>query len=212
MPVYIRAVWQSVVPQKYWGESDWDAFAAARILYDPPELELDEFAEYGGLTPEGRIEWIDSEGQTVAAVEEYYQRLIEEVWSRRFEAYSENVWEVVSRIHSDTDLLGKLAARRDELETYPYVSADRNPAGRPPIIESLAIKCAALYYDHNGFDDTTDKRFKRWTHERLAKEIILRHPNYRRRSKNPKDVGARYVKAGEKLREVRRKNRTNRSA
>lgn len=212
LPFSIGAVWRSAVPQKYWAESDWDAFAAACILYDPPELELDEFAEYGGLTPEGGVEWIDSEGRMAAAVEEYYQRLLEEVWSRRFGPYSENVWEVVSQIHSETDLLENLATRTDGLETHPYVSADRNPAGRPPIIESLAIKCAALYYDHNGSDDTTDKRIKRWTHARLAKEIILPHPNSPQRSKSPKDVGARYVRAGEKLREMRRKNRRNRSA
>lgn len=201
----IRAVWLSAVPQEFWQATDWDAFAAACILWEPPELKLDEFADYGGLALKGAVERMNRGGPREVALIEFYEGLIEELGKRDFESRGEDVRQAVSKIYTETDLLEKLKTRVTEVEN---LGVARNLGGRPQIIESLAIKCAALYHDHNGpAEDPADKRFKRWTYESLAKKIIFPHPNYSRSQsrKSPKDVGARYVKRGEELRDEHRK-------
>src|SRR5215211_4225018 len=82
---------------------------------------------------------------------------------------------------------------------------EKNPGGRPPRDKLTAIKCAALYHDHNS-RDPEDERRKRWTFERLAQEIVLSSPHSGRRYKSLQRVGKEYVTLGEYLRKERTKN------
>ena len=61
------------------------------------------------------------------------------------------------------------------LEKYAKLRAEEGlcPLGGRPLISQLtAIRCAILYDEQNP-TDPTDKRSKRWTHERLAKKFGL---------------------------------------
>lgn len=171
---------------------------------------------------EPAIEWIDSEGHRAEAIEEFYQSLITELGRQFFEPRGYDVWQVVSDIYSGTDLLKTLRTRMTKIETHPYITVgkdtsdediqwaarvirsmrDKNRGGRPARDKLIAIKCAALYHEHN-HRDPNDGRRKRWTYERLAREIIL-EANPDKRAKHPKRVGEEYVRLGECLRRKRR--------
>lgn len=138
----IRAAWEPAVPRRYWSAVDWDRFTAACVLYDPPELQLAEFAEYGGLTSEVAggsnqghegdgeasatplpIRWINA-GHHVDALDEFYQGVLEELGKRYFEPRGEHVWQAFSDICNETDLVERLRTRTreiEEAETHPYV-------------------------------------------------------------------------------------------
>ena len=49
----------------------------------------------------------------------------------------------------------------------------RPPANRPPRDELLAVQCAILYDRHN-HTDSSDRRRRKWTHERLSKQFGLK--------------------------------------
>lgn len=245
----VRSVWELVVPLAYREAANWDDFTVACILYDPPELSLEEFARYDGLgaakagsavvghqggkgaRPTGpAIEWIDSEGHRVDAVEEFYRAVITELGRRHFETRGEDVWQAVSEIYGETDLLHRLEDKK--IETHPYVVVDRytsnadileaahkirsmvgkRQGGRPPRDQFVAIKCAALYDDHN-YQETKDRRVMHWSYERLVDEFNL-DPSYdareddpMRRRKRRGRIGKSYVNLGRKLRQERKKNR-----
>jgi hypothetical protein len=247
----VRIAWESVVPRAYREALDWDSFTAACILYDSPELQLEEFAGYGGSAPAGSkrpaakpksgkgrhattpaISWIDSEGHRAAAVERFYQDLISELGRRFFEPRGLDVWQAVSEIHTQTDLLAKLRASMENIETHPFIAVDRytndedvdaaarairsmqevkNPGGRPSRDPLLAIKCAALHYDHN-YRDSDDRRRWRWSYHRLAEDLGLVPPDDTSnedpelRHKRLTYIGKKYVKLGEELRKERQRN------
>ena len=139
----IKIAWEAAVPRRYWRASDWNNFTAACVLYDPPDLNLEEFAEYGGLTPEGieppneerqageslrmvapPIERIDSTGQRADALEEFYQDVIEELGQRYLAPQGVDTQQAIAEIYSETDLLEKLATRMRDIETHPYIVVD----------------------------------------------------------------------------------------
>jgi hypothetical protein len=246
----VRVAWESVVPRAYREAFDWDGFTAACILYDPPELQLEEFAGYGGSALAGSkrpaaklksgkgshattpaISWLDSEGHRAAAVERFYQDVISELGRRYFAPRGLDVWQAVSEIHTQTSFLAELRTRIENIETNPFIAVDRyttdddietaarairsmqgrNPGGRPARDPLLAIKCAALHYDHN-HRDPDDRRVRRWSYHRLAKELDLDPVENTGREDPDKrhnrlvDVGKEYVRLGQELRNERQKN------
>jgi hypothetical protein len=115
------------------------------VLYDPPELELAEYAEYGALTLEGverpgeereggeelgmvapPVEWIDSAGHRADALEEFYTGLIDELGRRHFEPHGEDIQQAVSDIFVETDLVKRLQTRMQETETHPYIAVAKD--------------------------------------------------------------------------------------
>jgi hypothetical protein len=177
------------------------------------------------------ISWIDSEGHRAAAIEGFYQDVISELGRRFFEPRGMDVWQAISEIHTQTDLLAKLRASMEDIETHPFIAVDRytsdddietaarairsmqdkNLGGRPARDPLLAIKCAALLYDHN-YRIPEDRRRRRWTHYRLADELGL-DPHKGSTNERPEvrhkrltEIGKEYVALGEKLREERQKN------
>ena len=241
-----------MVPQRYWQASDWDEFTAACVRYDPPELDLAEFAEYGGLTSEGvehsreeqesgegrtiapPVEYIDSVGQRADALEEFYRGVIEELGRRHFAPLGEDVYQAISDIYKQTDLLERLQTRMREIETHPYIAVNKdtsnedvlsaarvirarrgkNPGGKPSRDKLTAIKCAALFHDHN-FKDPQNKGRSQYTYESLVEKFEL-DPAENAREVNKQDhkererrkaIGKEYVKLGEQLRKERQRNR-----
>lgn len=232
----VRIAWQSVVSNRYWEAANWDEFITACVLYDPPELKLAEFAGYGseGSSPEALpIEWVDSRGHRVVAMEEFYQGLLEELDRRHFKPRGEDIWQEVSEIYNETDLLEKLQTKMREAETHPYIAVSKGTSdddilcaareiratqakdsgGRPPRDKLLAIKCAALYNDHNYKDPNTGRW--RWTYEGLVEELGLdpAEKDHKVNKKDPKErerrkaIAKEYVKLGEECQKERSINR-----
>ncbi|PLS82385.1 MAG: hypothetical protein CYG60_24555 [Actinobacteria bacterium] len=255
----IRAAWEPAVRRRYWSAADWNKFTAACVLYDPPELQLAEFAEYGGLVSEGAggfdggrksdrggsaatlpIRWMDSAGHRVDALDQFYQGVLEELGKRYFEPRGEHVWQVFSDICNETDLVERLRTRTREIEaseTHPYVEVGlasddeisravrkirtltgKNSGGAPTTDEFKAIKCAALYDDHNA-KDPKDGRRRTYTSLSLVEELKLDTAEGSRKVKKKDSeervrrtqIGRRYLRKGRKLRKEREANRGTRT-
>jgi hypothetical protein len=157
-------------------------------------------------------------------VGEFYDALIVELGRRYVEPTGKSTTEAISEILIETGLLEQHSAEQCwdrrayvALEDLPKDDDVQNAlqmfratrgtdlGGRYPRDPLLAIKCAALYHDHNP-RDPEDKRYKRWSYERLVKELGLDKRASGQKSKNLKRVGEGYVKYGEKLRQKRGRN------
>jgi hypothetical protein len=88
--------------------------------------------------------------------------------------------------------LERLRTRMREIETHPYIAVrkdtsdedvlsaarviramrGKNPGGKPSRDKLTAIKCAALFHDHN-FKDPQNKGRSRYTYESLVEEFEL---------------------------------------
>lgn len=247
----VRGVWDLVVPRAFQEASNWDDFAAACILYDPPELQLEEFAQYGESVPAGSkspvakqasgeaarvtgpaIEWVDSEGYRADIIEEFYRGVIAELGRRYIDPQGEGVWQAIDEIYKQTGLLDELRRKLKQIEAHPYIAVDKHTpeediliaarkiralrgkklGGKPPRDPLVAIKCAALYHDHN-YQQPEDKRMKRWSYEHLVEELKLdpaeeaTREDPRLRRKRLTRLGKNYVRLGEELRKERLKNR-----
>ena len=246
-------------PWRYQRATDWDGFFAACVLYDPPELDLALFAEYGGTKPEGGdrplegrgeeaggprmiappIRWLPTLSQLSDRLGEFYDALIEELGRRYVEPTGKGTTEAIYEILLETGLLEEyksyFALDERHWDLRPYVALDdlpkdedvvkalrlvratrkKDPGGRPPLDELLAIKLAALHDEHN-FRYPENRRRWRWTYERLVDEFGLDEAEkvrkvdkedvreLRRRTR----IGERYVKLGQDLRMKRKKNST----
>ena len=212
----VRAVWESVIPRNYREAADCDRFTAACMLYDPPDLEIHEFAEYGGLNPEGLPEmvWKKDAGQVSEAWEEFHQGMIEEIGKRLSALDGRDIRQLTSDIYSETDLHERFATRLREAPMIP-TRAKKGPEGKPSRGKATAIKYAALYYDHN-YKDPQKKGRWHWTHEDLVDELGLDEAEKARRvnKKDPKErerrkaIGKRTAKLGQQLREKHRNRGT----
>jgi hypothetical protein len=169
------------------------------------------------------IRWLPTSSEVSERMGDFYDALIEELGRRYVEPTGKSTSEAINEILRDTGLQEKHLAEQ-RWDRRPYVALDglpqdeeivnalrmfratreRNRGGKPPRDRLLAIKCAALYYNHNA-NDPEDKRRRRWTYERLTEEIVKRASG--QSSKNKKRVGEEYVKLGQELRRKRKKQR-----
>ena len=136
---------------RYQRATDWDAFFGACLLYDPPELKLDRFAEYGGTKPEGGdrsmkgghdeaegkrmvappIRWLPTHGQVADLVGDFYDALIGEIGRRYVEPTGKRTTEAVNEILLETGLLEDYQSSFDldeqRWDLRPYIALDDLP-------------------------------------------------------------------------------------
>jgi hypothetical protein len=233
----VKEVRMVFLPGVYSRASDWDAFVAACILYDPPELELAEFAEYGGLMAEtalppnearggdrgslsmvgAPVKWLPHPAMVAESDRMFYEAIIAELGERYVKPQGKDTLEAVEEILRDTGLREDWWERRGRRSEQPYISVNaytkeddglsarhlileeleiRDEGGRPRRYDLLAVKCAALHRDHNA-TNPDDKRYKRWTYEKLAKAFGL----------DSERIAEAYVKRGQELRIIHEMNR-----
>jgi hypothetical protein len=169
------------------------------------------------------IRWLPTPSEVSDQITDFYDELIGELGRRYVQPTGKSTSEAINEILMDTDLLKKHGGEQ-RWDRRPYVALDDLPqnqdvenalrmvratrekdrGGRHPRDRLLAIKCAALYYNHNA-KAPEDKRRRRWTYERLAEEIVEQASG--QHSKNKKRVGEEYVKLGQELRRKREKNK-----
>jgi hypothetical protein len=121
----------------------------------------------------------------------YYHEIIREVAKRLHERHGIDLWPIINDVVRDLgpELRGGLkeweerenpfrwfidlettASRDDVVKAWRFARSRSKPGGRPPMDKLVAVQCAILYDDHNP-RDPEDRRFKRWTHEKLAAEF-----------------------------------------
>lgn len=151
-----------VVPEAYYRlfTFDWLGFTAACLMYQPPRLEMKEFANFGP----GPFQYtFASSGRSAAESPRMVAPPIREIWG----ADGRLRHEITVDEHT-TEADVRQAYRR-------IVSARREAAkgGRPERDHFVAVQCA-ISYDEDNPPDQSDRRKRRWTHAKLAEEFGLR--------------------------------------
>lgn len=130
--------------RRFYGSADWDAFAAACVLYDPPEGRgMLTFAQYGGVhyqradrpladeknpRDEGMwtvgppVKWAKNEAQLQMKLQRYYEGIIEGLLERYVEPTGKDGWEAREEIVREKGLKEVLAAPVDR---EPVLVPDR---------------------------------------------------------------------------------------
>jgi hypothetical protein len=153
--------------------TDWDDFFGACVLYDPPELELARFAEYGGTKPEGGdrsmkggrdeaegkrmvappIRWLPTHGQVADWVGEFYDALIGEIGRRCVEPTGKRTTEAVNEILLETGLLEDYQSSFDldeqRWDLRPYIALDDLPKDED-VVKALRLVRATRDKDTEG--------------------------------------------------------------
>lgn len=91
-----------------------------------------------------------------------------------------------------------VASRNDVVKAWRFARSRSKPGGRSPMDKLVAVQCAILYDDHNP-RDPEDRRFKRWTHEKLAVELREYGVKHARSAEE-------HIKVGREHRNTRNKN------
>jgi hypothetical protein len=216
---------EQIVPERYRGGlpqgnieyQAWQNFIAACVLYDPPDKELLEFAEfcdpppYGVILPHNGDEARDfarevhmelppvktlQDPLTAEAIERrFWRRVLGEVQKRHLEPLGLHINDMVIEVlRRCPEILDERSHNRRLNEHRYYIEVDehtspqdvdrarqmiqgnfnKNRGGKPPLDQLVALQCAILHDKYNE-TDPTDRRFRRWTYERLADEFGLRN-------------------------------------
>jgi len=105
----------SVVPFKYdvSASVEWDKFASASVLYDPPDTGLLEFAEYGNKYPDSEYNTASlltsglpirsvKDGEVAERIEGWrWKRLIDEVGQRYLEPRGLDIWAMIEDVQKN---------------------------------------------------------------------------------------------------------------
>lgn len=150
-----------VIPEAYYHSFtvDWLGFIAACLLYQPPRLEMKEFADFGpGPYPYTFV----APGRSAADSPRMIAPPIRELWG----ADGRLRYEITVDEHT---------TEADVRQAYWRIVSARKEAskgGRPKRDHFVAVQCAILH-DETNPPDQADGRRRRWTYERLAKRFEL---------------------------------------
>jgi hypothetical protein len=185
------------------------------------------------------IRWLPTLSELSDRLGAFYDTLIEKLGERYIEPTGKGTTEAINEILAETGLLEEYQSTFVEDEQRwdlrPYIALDDLPqdtevenilrlvratretdsGGRPTRDRLLAIKLAALYYEHNSKDPEDGRRW-RWTYESLVEEFGLDAAEKARNvlkkdageRKRRRRIGKEYVKLGEELRTKRKTNRS----
>ena len=158
---------------RYQRATDWDGFFGSCVLYDPPELELAHFAEYGGTKPEGPdrlgstrgeeaegsrmiappIRWLPTLSQLSDRLGEFYDALIEELGRRYVEPTGKGTTEAINEILVETGLLEEyqlsFVLTEQHWDLRPYIALDDLPQ-EEDVVNALRLVRATREKDPGG--------------------------------------------------------------
>jgi hypothetical protein len=158
---------------RYQRATDWDRFFGACVLYDPPELDLALFAEYGGTKPEGLdrlgstrdeetegshmiaspIRWLPTLSQLSERLGEFYDALIEELGRRYVEPTGKDTIEAINEILLETGLLKEYQSSfeldEQRWDLRPYILLDDLPQEKD-VVNALRLVRATMEKDSGG--------------------------------------------------------------
>ena len=153
-----------VVAERYYRlfTFDWLGFIAACLMYQPPRLEMQEFADFG---PGPFRYTFASSGRSAAESPRMVAPPIREIWGSDGRLRH----EITVEEHT---------TEADVRQAYWRIKSARQEAskgGRPERDQFVAVQCAILHDEANP-PDSVDGRRRRWSYERLAEEFDLESP------------------------------------